>query len=179
MMFNRRDFLVSSGSVLLATGCKPVSEIVLPKVKLAPINGLRSWNGFDLPEVDTHKITDYEFTLINVWATWCSYCRSEHPFLMKLARDNRFKLIGLVNRDTPEKVIEYLKAEGNPYKALSIDIERKLIKPLRTSGVPNTFLINRSLKVIANVSGVISEQSIQNVFEPAIQKDRREQAQKI
>lgn len=176
-MFNRRRFLMVSSAALITGGCQPIEGTTLPKVALAPIDGLRSWNGFELPAINTDIFSQNPFTLLNVWATWCPYCRGEHPFLMTLARSNRFRLIGVVTRDTPEKVREYLNAEGNPYKALSIDPQRKLLKPLRASGVPQTFLINRRATVIAHVSGAMSDHSIKNVFEPAMEKDLRESAQ--
>ncbi len=46
------------------------------------------------------KDLEGDFALVNVWATWCVGCRSEHPFLMQLARNNSIPIYGINWRDT-------------------------------------------------------------------------------
>ncbi len=167
---SRRTFLIAGATTLTLSGCRSVEGIVLPDITLPAIDGLRTWNGWPLPGVRSQTFRESTFTLLNVWATWCPYCRGEHGQLMKMAQENRFKIAGLVTRDTPDKVRAYLEAEGNPYIAVSIDTRRELLKPLRASGVPQTYLIDRTGTVLASISGAMSDESVKRIFEPAIDK---------
>jgi len=37
--------------------------------------------------------------LLNVWASWCTACRSEHPLLVELAKTGQVNLLGLNYKD--------------------------------------------------------------------------------
>ena len=39
------------------------------------------------------------FTLINFWASWCSPCKIEHPFLMKLSKEKNLNILGVNFKD--------------------------------------------------------------------------------
>ena len=43
-----------------------------------------------------------EYYLINIWASWCLPCRSEHPYLIKLKNVKSLKLIGINYKDKKE-----------------------------------------------------------------------------
>lgn len=51
--------------------------------------------------------------LLNVWATWCPACRSEHGYLMSLA-EKGVQLIGLNYKDDRTKALSWLDDLGNP-----------------------------------------------------------------
>ena len=40
-------------------------------------------------------LKENNFTLINFWASWCSPCRLEHPFLLKLSSEKNLYLLGV------------------------------------------------------------------------------------
>ena len=39
------------------------------------------------------------FYIVNIWASWCVPCITEHPLLMQLSKNQSIKLIGLNYRD--------------------------------------------------------------------------------
>ena len=39
------------------------------------------------------------FTLINIWSSWCIPCRDEHNLLMELSKNKDIKLVGLNYKD--------------------------------------------------------------------------------
>ena len=50
--------------------------------------------------VNSKKIFEEDiFYVVNIWASWCVPCRTEHPLLMELSKSQSIKLIGLNYRD--------------------------------------------------------------------------------
>ena len=50
--------------------------------------------------VNSDKIFEENtFYIVNIWASWCVPCRTEHPLLMQLSKNQSIKLIGLNYRD--------------------------------------------------------------------------------
>ena len=50
-------------------------------------------------EFDIQEISNFNFTLLNFWASWCGPCRKEHKHLMKLSRNSNFKIVGVNFKD--------------------------------------------------------------------------------
>ena len=47
--------------------------------------------------VNSDEIFDHDqFYLMNIWASWCIPCRDEHNFLMKLKKNEKIEMIGLL-----------------------------------------------------------------------------------
>ena len=55
--------------------------------KLTPINIYNFQNDEIL---NINQLKNYDYTLINFWASWCSPCRKEHPLLMKLSNEKNY-----------------------------------------------------------------------------------------
>ena len=50
--------------------------------------------------LNSEKIFEEDiFYIVNIWASWCVPCRTEHPLLMQLSKNQSIKLIGLNYRD--------------------------------------------------------------------------------
>ena len=54
--------------------------------------------------------------LVNVWASWCVACRTEHEFLMELGKTAGLPLIGLNYQDNREDAQRWLSYFGDPYR---------------------------------------------------------------
>tara|TARA_A100001011_G_C14242217_1_gene813756 strand:+ start:1035 stop:1592 length:558 start_codon:yes stop_codon:yes gene_type:complete len=81
--------------------------------------------------------------ILNVFASWCAACNTEHPVLMKLARDNpEIQVIGLAYKDKPLATQEWLLKNGNPYNVVLIDQNGKVGIDYGVYGVPETFVID-------------------------------------
>lgn len=80
--------------------------------------------------------------LLNVWASWCSACRVEHPLLVELAQRNGVEIIGLNYKDTREDAAAWLMMHGNPYRQSIFDPDGKLGLDLGVYGVPETFVLD-------------------------------------
>jgi cytochrome c biogenesis protein CcmG, thiol:disulfide interchange protein DsbE len=81
--------------------------------------------------------------VLNVWASWCSACRVEHPLLVSLAKTQGVEIIGLNYKDTREAAEAWLTEHGDPYHQNIFDPEGTLGLDLGVYGVPETFVIDR------------------------------------
>lgn len=80
--------------------------------------------------------------LLNVWASWCVACRTEHPLLLELAAQGRIDLIGLNYKDERTAARDWLAERGDPYRLSLFDPDGKLGLDLGVYGVPETFVVD-------------------------------------
>lgn len=115
---------------------------------------------FNLSSLNGDKIVDEtifvgdEYSLLNIWASWCAACKIEHPYLVELA-ESGIKIIGLNYRDNQKEAQKVIAAEGNPYVEIVYDPNGALALDLGVLGAPETFVIDGNGKIIARVSGII------------------------
>ena len=95
-------------------------------------------------------------SLLNVWATWCPSCRSEHPFLVQLAADG-VRIIGMDYKDRDDLALQWLEKLGNPYAITVADAAGKLGVDLGVYGAPETYLIDDKGIIRAKHVGVLDE----------------------
>lgn len=92
------------------------------------------------------KITQDAITgsplLLNVWATWCPSCRTEHPYLMSLASQG-VAIVGLNYKDDREKALQWLNDLGDPYTLNIYDPKGSFGFDLGVYGAPETYLIDK------------------------------------
>lgn len=106
------------------------------------------------------------YTLINIWASWCSPCREEHKFLMNLAKYKKdLKIIGINFKDKKNNAFEFLSELGNPYDFISEDKNGKLSVMFGIYGVPETILINKKKIVIEKFIGPLNVQNYNYILE--------------
>lgn len=107
--------------------------------------------------------------LVNVFASWCVPCRAEHPMLMRLAGDG-VTLYGLNQRDKPEAANAFLAEGGNPYTAIGADTDGRASVDWGVYGVPETFVIDGSGRIVAKHTGPITAETLESVIRPALAK---------
>lgn len=111
-----------------------------------------------------------KLTLINVWASWCIPCRSEHPFVEHLAKDARLRVFGLNYKDQTNTALGFLKELGNPYDAIGVDENGRVGIDFGVYGVPETFVVDQSGTIVYKFIGPISQSRLDNELMPAIEK---------
>ena len=87
------------------------------------------------------------FYIVNIWASWCVPCKTEHPLLMELSKNRSIKLIGLNYRDDLDNAKKFINEFGNPYSQIIIDKEGTLSVEFGAYGVPETFMINKKKRL--------------------------------
>ena len=100
---------------------------------------------------------DYEIFLLNVWATWCSGCLEEHPFLMQLSKSNQIPIIGLNWRDNKNDAIDWLENYGDPYNLIANDKLGRVAIDWGVYGAPESFLVDSNGIIIHKHLGPLNE----------------------
>lgn len=107
--------------------------------------------------------------LINVWGSWCHYCKQEHPLLLELAQKG-VKIVGLNYRDKPQSAVEYLHRFGNPFVLNINDSQGKLAMKLGVDGAPETYIVDRHGVIRFRYSGAFNRELLDKVILPELHK---------
>lgn len=111
------------------------------------------------------KLSDYDnkVVVVNIWATWCGPCRQEMPDLVKLNQEYKSRglvVLGLATtyneRDDPEHVKQFIKAQNVDYKILWDDgaLAGPLVQSVNgRSVIPQSFVISRDGRIVKHFSG--------------------------
>ena len=106
--------------------------------------------------------------LLNVWASWCSACREEHPLLMEMARDSSLPIIGLDYKDADADANGVLNQAGNPYKIVATDADGRVGIDYGVYGVPETYLIDKQGVIRFKQIGPITEAALKEKILPLV-----------
>ncbi len=130
----------------------------------------------DLPLLSTENgktfnLNDYrgKVWLLNVWASWCIACREEHPVMMDIAHEG-ISVIGLDYKDDMQGALKWLNDFGSPYQAVLFDKAGNRAIDLGVYGAPETFVIDKELKIRYKHVGVLTHQVWLNKIKPLVKK---------
>jgi cytochrome c biogenesis protein CcmG/thiol:disulfide interchange protein DsbE len=95
-------------------------------------------------------------TLVNVWATWCVPCRVEMPAMERLYQSlapQGFRIAAVsIDEGSPEGVQAFGQELGLSFDILQ-DRSTKVQQIYQTTGVPESFLLNRGGLIVKRVIG--------------------------
>lgn len=106
--------------------------------------------------------------LLNLFASWCVPCITELPLLQQLQAEG-VAIVGIDIRDRPEALAGFLAAHGDPFAAIGADADSRVQMALGSSGVPETFVVDRR--------GIIRRQFIGGISAADLPEVRRELAE--
>jgi len=115
-----------------------------------------------------------EVWLLNVWASWCVSCRSEHPVFNQLARKKLVKIVGLNYKDEPAAAKQWLAQLGNPYNVSMMDQEGRTGIDYGVYGVPETFVVDKKGIIRYKHTGPVSWQDVEKILIPMINQLKAE-----
>ena len=139
-----------------------------PATVLAPLAGLER-DGKPVPGLDPKEFQG-AVTLLNVWASWCIPCHTEAPLLVKLAADNRIRVVGINQADQPDTARRFLGRYGNPFAAVGVDPNRRASIEWGVYGVPETFIIGRDGRIAYKLIGEVTARNLETMVKPQIEK---------
>lgn len=95
-------------------------------------------------------------TLVNIWATWCVPCRTEMPSMQQAyeaLKDKGFHIAAVsIDEDADDTVNEFTASLGLTFDILH-DRSTAIQKVYQTTGVPESFLVNREGIIVRRVIG--------------------------
>ncbi|MDR0247086.1 MAG: DsbE family thiol:disulfide interchange protein [Burkholderiales bacterium] len=161
-------FFVLAGFFVVGLGLNP-REVPSPLIgKQAPV--------FSLPELNTPEkmVTEKDFLgqvwLLNVWASWCSTCRSEHPMLVELAEKHGVLIVGMNYKDNPVDARLWLQRYGDPYAVSIMDADGRVGIDYGVYGTPETFLIDKQGVIRYKQIGPVSVEAMHKTIIPMIKE---------
>lgn len=159
-------FLVLAGFLYVGLSLDP-REVPSPLVgKPAPT--------FTLPQLhDANKQFASEdmkgqVWLLNVWASWCSACKDEHPILMDLARQNIVPVMGLDYKDKREDGELTLRQAGDPYTLTIFDADGRVGFDYGVYGVPETYVIDKQGVIRDKLIGALTPKNLRERILPLV-----------
>ena len=130
--------IVLMTSVLLVVGCSsPAPQVGKP----AP--------DFQLPNLEGQVVSLSDFrgkpVLLNFWATWCSPCRFEMPFIQSIfeeSSDTGLVILAVNIGETPSRVRDFIQS-GNFSFLVLLDTNQDVALEYNIRGIPTTFFIDK------------------------------------
>ncbi len=135
---------------------------------------------FDLPPVEGSEVPGFSSTdlrggqvvLVNVFASWCFPCRTEHPLLMRIAEAGVAPIYGINYKDKPSDAAKWLADRGNPYIAIGADERGRITAAWGAAGIPETFIIDQAGMIRYRHAGALSAELLDNNIFPMIKSLR-------
>ncbi len=123
----------------------------------------------DLATGDTVDLRDHykgQVTLLNIWATWCVPCRQEMPSMQKAyarLKDQGFAIAAVsIDEGSPEDVQAFAREFGLTFDILQ-DRSGRISTLYQTTGVPESFLLDKDGVIIKRVIGAHDWSSPANI----------------
>ncbi|MFQ5755467.1 MAG: DsbE family thiol:disulfide interchange protein [Acidiferrobacterales bacterium] len=139
---------------------KPVPDFSLPAVRGRTLG------------LSTNDLKGEE-SLVNVFASWCTACREEHPLLMRLKEQAVVPIHGLNYKDAPKDAADWLDTLGDPYTRTGADIDGRVGIDWGVYGVPETFVIDANGRIAYKHIGPIRKRDWEEKMLPLIQRLRK------
>ena len=140
-----------------------------------------------IKDINGRKLTPEDFkgkvVLVNFWATWCPYCKTEIPVLVQLQQKYGwagFQVVGIAVQDTEDKVKSFAAAHNVNYPVAMGDESYKSIYG-GVNGLPTCFLMGRDGRIYQKIEGApedigIFDKSVQALLKPPADKPTMAQA---
>jgi cytochrome c biogenesis protein CcmG/thiol:disulfide interchange protein DsbE len=137
----------------------------VPKFALPPVQG----RTLGLSSADLQG----EVSLVNVFASWCTACRYEHPLFMQLEAAGVVPIHGLNYKDRPEDAAKWLDDLGDPYTRTGADLDGRVAIDWGVYGVPETFVVSKDGVIVHKHIGPVSADDLERTILPLIQRLRQ------
>ncbi len=110
--------------------------------------------------------------VLNVWASWCTACRLEHPLLVEFARTNTVPIYGLNYKDAPTDAQRWLANFGDPYQHSFSDRDGRVGMDFGVYGAPETYVIDAAGRVRFKHVGPLTPEVLQEQIVPLVRRLR-------
>ena len=117
-----------------------------------------SFQATDLATGQPAGLAEYkgQVVLLNIWATWCEPCKVEMPSMEQLEKElgpGGLKIVAVsVDEGSAEAVRQFARDYGLTFRILH-DPSGRIQRTYQTTGIPESFVINREGRIVKKVIG--------------------------
>ena len=116
-------------------------------------------------EIDSQEIIENsDYSLFNIWASWCVPCREEHPLLVKIKNKIKLNIIGINYKDKKNNALKFLDEFENPYTYILSDTNGTASIGIGAYGVPESFVLNKKKEIIKKIIGPIDKKKFNEII---------------
>jgi peroxiredoxin len=152
--------LLTAGAVI---GVKMAPDIFPVEVgsRIPPFTAVDPASGDSVP------LARYEgsVVLLNIWATWCEPCRVEMPSMQRLHEEfaaEGLKIVAVsIDQADAQVVLDFQREYALTFDILH-DQSRSIERVFQTTGVPESFVLNREGRIVKKVIGAHDWASVAN-----------------
>jgi cytochrome c biogenesis protein CcmG, thiol:disulfide interchange protein DsbE len=122
----------------------------------------------------TETLADFrgKVIVVNIFASWCDPCKAEAPVLehaQQTIRSRDATILGVTYLDNSNDSEAFVRAEHITYPVVR-DVNGTFVRAFGTTGVPETFVIDRSGHVAALRRYQINTQWLHQTLQPLLTK---------
>ena len=110
-----------------------------------------------------------EVSLVNVFASWCTACRLEHPVFMRLKAEGVVPIHGINYKDRPDDAAAWLDELGDPYTRTGADRDGRVAIDWGVYGVPETFIVDRDGRIAFKQVGPVTPEVYAKTIAPLLE----------
>jgi thiol-disulfide isomerase/thioredoxin len=166
-MTNRQQWTLVAGILMTVVFGTALAVKLRPQLDLLEVgDAAPSFHGTDLRTGRPATLADYrgKVVLLNIWATWCPPCRVEMPSMQRLHQNlagTDFRIVAVsVDGDAfhaedsrdPAGIMAFATGMGLTFDILH-DPSGAIRKSYQTTGVPESFVIDRDGIIVKKVIG--------------------------
>ena len=169
---------------------KPATELPSGTKKTVSTDKKSDWSPIPSPKWQAQSLNGDVFSLkdlkgqiiiLNFWASWCLPCHKEFPELMAAAQwaKGKVKLVAVSVDSSKEDIKSFLKRhnfpnkKNKPYIHIIWDPEFKVAHQFNVVKFPETFILNRDLKIVKKYTGVFSLKKAKKVLESLLSNNKK------
>jgi thiol-disulfide isomerase/thioredoxin len=113
------------------------------------------------------SLSDYrgQIVMLNFWASWCGYCRSEIPHMNTVydeLRDQGFEIVAVNMGEDPEHLRQFAAEYQMEFPILA-DVEGVTVPVYQIRSIPTSYFLDREGVVQVLYGGAIPEETLRTI----------------
>lgn len=171
-VYRINDLDINESVLILEKDKRPFSKIESPQIGFrAPV--------FTETDLITREMVSLEkyrgkYVYLDIWTTWCGACIEEMPNVKEVydkADRSKIEFIGIVGKDTREKIDKIINKIGINWKLVEANSENLIFNKYKVRALPTTLLIDPNGIIIkSNFRAKELKMFIENNFSDVVEK---------